>query len=388
MNSVEKTISLIENNPQLSRRDFLKLLATLGIDFLLPIEKLTPAELLKLPPNPNLPAVGFSIVPREIAPHYPGEPVIMTMNFGDLEIGGYGEGFRKAKGQRTLKIEQYPKDKPLSLLEWENYIKTVISRYSGVERVIVGNECNVPKNQGSYMSPEEYASCYGTAWRAIRSFSPETRVSLYGEAYYGNHTHLRNVLQLLKNKGIRPDEGSVHFYDYPQKLGYWLVGYQNVLNEFFGDVPIHISEIGKPISISINDEQHASLLVQDLALSAAYIEQGKITLAAWFAAATFNKDQSFSIFRFSKTVNGKLEPSCLVIPWLLVTRALHHQVKPIETRGLIMISGLTADNHQALVLWSKTGQSISFNPPRNMLPYNLYGQEIRPMCSTNPIFLL
>lgn len=391
---------LVENNLILSRRDFIRLEASLGLNLLFPPEKLDPNELYKFPPNPNLPAVGFSIVPDSLVTHYRDEPVVITMNYGDLVIGGYGEGFKHALGPRTLKIEQYPKDKKLTPEEWKNYDTQVIFNYQGIERAIIGNECNSPILE-SYMPPREYASVYETAYQVIKTLSPQTIVSLYGEANDDEtHSHLREVLKILKEQGIRPDEGSTHFYDHSKKLNGWLKGYQDILNEFFNGVPIHVSEMGKQISIPVSDEQQAALMVQDLALAAAYAEQGRISFAAWFAAASFKKDQSDSIFRFSETVNGRLETSHLVIPWYLTTKALHHNVRLMEGRGITIVSGQTADNRSSLVVWNKTNQPLPCLVPINRSAYNLYGTETSPqnglvllpstkypdICFGNPVF--
>ncbi|MBI3970169.1 MAG: hypothetical protein HY332_02670 [Chloroflexi bacterium] len=117
--------------------------------------------------------------------------------------------------------------------------------------VIIGNELNAVEQPGIDIAAEieRYLDRYEVMYAAIKRESAETRVQLYGEAYYGQPrsrtAFLRLVLAALRRRGLPPpDIAGLHYYDNVEGLPDRVAGYRELLADYGLRVALFVEELG------------------------------------------------------------------------------------------------------------------------------------------------
>ena len=189
--------------------------------------------------------------------------------------------------------------------------------------VIIGNEVNVVDGQpGLDLDAviERYLDRYALIHQAIRAAAPETRIQLYGEAYFGQphdpNVLMRRLLSRMRQRGVPPpDIAGIHVYDHAGHVPARVRGYRDLLKDFGLRIPISIEEIGPRMGVIdqndagtfaripsndgarfphwlaelrangwISEDEHAELVAQQLTTSAAVADQAQVFCAADFRA--------------------------------------------------------------------------------------------------------
>ncbi|HEU5314873.1 MAG TPA: hypothetical protein VFX49_02100 [Chloroflexota bacterium] len=189
--------------------------------------------------------------------------------------------------------------------------------------VIVGNELNAAAlRPGVDLGSEidRYLGQYAAIHAAVRATRPETRIQLYGEAYDGDPSDpdavLRRVLYELRRRGLpAPDAAGIHVYDHAGVLPTRVAGYRRLLADFGRRVPVSVEELGPRQGIIdhwesgrlrqqaaldpqrydsrleelraagwLHEEEHADLVVQQLATATAFADQAQVFCAIDFDA--------------------------------------------------------------------------------------------------------
>ncbi|HEV2121904.1 MAG TPA: hypothetical protein VGW38_03895, partial [Chloroflexota bacterium] len=118
--------------------------------------------------------------------------------------------------------------------------------------IIIGNELNVIDSRpgiNEEVEIQRYLDQYGAMHAAVKAASPETKIQLYGEAYYGEphgeQVFFRRVLTAMRQRGLPPpDIAGVHVYDHAEVIPRRVAGYRKLLAEFDLHIPISIEELG------------------------------------------------------------------------------------------------------------------------------------------------
>lgn len=344
----------------------------------IPVEQVGLKEILSLPPNLNLPAVNFSMIPQY---HRPDEHIFMASNYQDVGIGIYGSGIEQAiaRGQdATLVLEQPPKEKyqhdskhpeywQATLQQWRDYVQAAVSRYRP-KNFIIGNEVNAPEVHPESVPLADYLELYQIAWEEIKKASPQTRVFLYGESYCGNGEYLTALLERLNKAGIPFDGLAVHFYDVAAELPARIALYQKILPV---GKPIIISELGLPQTFS-SYPRRISEMIKLMASAAQLIESRAVEQAAWFAAFSHSAPQH-SLYR----IPGKqIVESSAALPWLMAARFLYRRVAIENARGITIVRGETAYGQPTKIAWSNSGRRVVYPLSEKERAFDYQGHQI------------
>jgi hypothetical protein len=127
-----------------------------------------------------------------------------------------------------------------------------VVRRTRPEVVIIGNELNVVDRRPGVDTDaeiERYLDRYEVMHAAVKTEAPETKVQLYGEAYYGEpddeEAFLRQVLTAMRRRALPPpDIAGIHVYDHAEVIPDRVAGYRSLLADFGLHIPLSIEEVG------------------------------------------------------------------------------------------------------------------------------------------------
>jgi hypothetical protein len=205
----------------------------------------------------------------------------------------YWQGVKEAigRGQKVFIAVDLPgeTDTDITVADWQEYMTAVSKEFNGAH-FIIGNEVNISKRWKTQL--DDYADFYLTSAQAIRKHGPESKILVYGEAYDGDGTILREALKKIslrvyKDGGELKDviDGlSFHFYDTAGKLEKRVELYQQIANDYKINPKLYLTELGKLESARLTENQRADLITQNLACALALAEQGKLDTAIWHTA--------------------------------------------------------------------------------------------------------
>lgn len=370
---------------KIERREFLKLaVGVAGAEFFRPIEPFFPEEphpkilpfeeVLQYYPqiNPKITAVNLSCIPerfigQNIGFHHPKESLVMTVPYkdikkGELDIYGYAPGLKEAisRGQTVvLVVESPPKPVQYDLQSWERSVGKIAEYFQGASVFIIGNEIN------THYSPwrdslNKYQELYLSAYQKIKTITPKSSVFLWQEAYYGKGEILEEFLakEEVKNK---IDGLAFNYYDTSGKIEDRVNLYRQILNQYgLPQLPVVISELGKPISAYLTRDQQARLVIQNLATTAYLEKKGQIKLSAWYCA--YSGPDGDHALSFSTAKEFKPKPA--LFAFLLAERLLAgDEINLVKNPlGFVEVTVSNRGRPTACFVWNEGKEKIIIPP--------------------------
>lgn len=356
--------------------------------------------------NFSISAVDSALIGKELYPHRVKESYLRIINWDPKVWSGNGSGVDKytSGAQAAIKrnepyyivLEQPPSDISWSLGQWETYVEKIARFYNGAT-FIIGNEINVPSRFGSYLEPETYGKMFLCARRAIKKVAPASKLSLYGEAYFGQGETLDLVIKFLENHkgdfGLRPSDNpfdviAVHYYDSAQKLAQKIEFYRHLLDQSgYPQSEIVISELGVHLDQSLldqlNEKDRAIIMVQNLALCADLVRRKEINTAFWFSMLSVADTEGVHGLYQKPHPNSDISPTKNTIPFLLINRLLQKTTGSLTTPSITVVSGETTYQRSwrrrtvpTQVVWNNTPSEQNVQVSPRTVAYNLYGETI------------
>lgn len=386
---------------ELSRRDFLRLSVVLPITLAakqyLPPAKETEQEppfpfmdILRLVPeiNPSITAVNLPCIPNKIENqfshlHHPKESLIMAVPYSEIETGeisvhGYGRGLkeaisRKQKVSLVIEIPAGPIDQGVQ--SWFDNLPQIIKYFRGAFSFIIGNEINDP-NCPWNRDLEKYIALFSHAYQTIKTLSPESSVFPWQQAYFGQGELLT---EFIGKTGGKIDGLAINYYDNRRKMESWIKIHREILHESnLNQLPICLTELGKPLNTMITSEEQARLVVQNLTTAAYLQKQGLIDFAAWFCAysSVFGSEEHrlSTSNQFGFTVNEGLF-AYILCSHLLAGEDI--QLKKDES-GLVKIVVFGSSQPKAAFFWNEGEEEISIYLPKAQRIFTADGKKLPP----------
>lgn len=350
----------------------------------------------------NLTAVNTSCIPDN-TPLYQGfhqksgETIVhrVASTQGGESVDGYGQGIKEAvfNGKKVfliLELPEPPKKAGLSnkayqrkyqewqdnLSQWEKRIKERVEFFSGPSKkpltFIIGNEINNGNkinNPDSYWGNNlpEYLKFYLSAYRIIKDSSPDSRVFPYQESYYGNGEVLVEFLGELKKVNGKIDGLAINIYDISSNIKERVLHYQMLLHSLGLNVPIVISELGKPMDYLPSEEEKAAFVIQHLATAASLIKEGLIEMAAWFCG--FTSEANLVPFSLSSATKTEFRPFPAFFAFILSQRIFNGDKISLtrNPNGLVKVSIYKGKSAVAEIYWNEGRQAVSLFIPEGKI---------------------
>lgn len=309
------------------------------------------------------------------------EAVFMAGEYPDFSLHGYEGGVKAAIG-RNQKVH-LAVGLPVQHPGWENlrrYFRKVATEYPA-DLLIIGNEFNITGQNDelpeSYWGRtiSDYAQAYKIASEEIRQATQgKTKVSVYGEAHWGQGRVLRNVLQALKQISVRPDAASFHFYSNDMselQNRTWM--YEAILTESgIGKIPLYLTELGNE-EREIKDSEQANVVLQGLATSLMLVEQKQLEHVIWSVAMDPGKPE-ISLWReYSK---GRQEPREAGWMYLLGSRIYAKIAGFFYEHDLIRVQSYASDGTSVVTVWNTGDSDRSISYPKNTAGYDHTGKRL------------
>jgi hypothetical protein len=308
---------------------------------------------------------------------------------------------------------------PRSTLEQHAAHAERLVRYVSPDVVIIGNEQNVVDRRPGVDAAAEigqYLDRYEVMRAAIRVVAPQTRIQLYGEAYYGEPTDpdafLRQVLAAMRQRALPPpDLAGLHVYDRAEVIPARVAGYRRLFAASGLAPLLSVEEVGPRMGVLdhleadilarreahepeqypsrlaelhaagwLTEDEHVELVAQHLATAAASADHAQVFCAVDFLAELHSRRGLVSYER------GRVRPALHAFHFMqrLMNDADVRLVPSSEHPGVATVLLQRRDGHQAAIKWSVPvgGEPLAGPRPLAVPPYTFVcdarGQLVAP----------